>query len=159
MKKSVISGLMCGVFSLLIAENNVSVEYPNGYKEWKHVKTMIVKKNHVLGNIFHGIHHIYANDKAFEGYKNGKFEDGSVIALDFLNYEDVNETISETSRIYVAVMRKDEKKYAKTKGWGYEAYKEHSQDETITGDDVQKSCFNCHLTQEKNSYIFSKLRD
>ena len=34
--------------------------------------------------IFGGIHHIYANDKAIEGYRNELFPDGAVIIFDLL---------------------------------------------------------------------------
>jgi len=155
MKKVLLIGLVLGITSVLCAEN-VNVEYPQGYKEWKHVKTMIIKPEHPMADVFHGIHHIYANDKAYKGYKTGKFEDGSVIALDFLNYADVNATISETSRIYVAVMHKNEKMYNSTHGWGYEAFKGNSREKLVT--DVQKMCVSCHEPQVKNNYVFSKIR-
>ena len=122
MKKIVAIGLISSMMSFA-SESNIDVAFPKGYKEWRHIKTMIIKPEHPMGDIFHGIHHIYANEKAYEGYKKGKFMDGSVIALDFLNYADTNGSITETSRIYVATMVKDEKKYKKTHGWGYEAFK------------------------------------
>ena len=156
MKKILATSLILGMMSTLYAEN-VNVEYPQGYKEWKHIKTMIIKPEHPMADVFHGIHHIYANDKAYKGYKTGKFEDGSVIALDFLSYVDVNASISETSRIYVATMVKDEKKYKKTYGWGYEAFKGNSKEKLVTN--VYNMCVNCHKPQEKNNYVFSTLRD
>ena len=156
MKKVLATSLILGMMSTLYAEN-VNVEYPQGYKEWKHIKTMIIKPEHPMADVFHGIHHIYANDKAYKGYKIGKFEDGSVIALDFLNYVDVNASISETSRIYVATMVKDEKKYKETYGWGYEAFKGNSKDKLVTN--VHNMCVNCHKPQENNNYVFSTLRD
>jgi len=156
MKKMVFIGLACGLMSSLAAEN-LQVEFPQGYKDWKHVKTMIIKPEHPMGNIFHGIHHIYANDKAVDGYKTGTFQDGSVIALDFLNYADANGSISETSRIYVATMVKNEKKYKKTHGWGYEAFKGNSKEKMVTN--VYNMCVSCHESQAKRNYIFSKLRD
>lgn len=152
MKKVLIFILTLAVANSLFADNNVT--FPKEYKEWKHIKTMVIKEKHPMV-AFRGIHHIYANDIAYKGYLTGVFEDGSVIALDLLNYEDVNETISESSRIYVAVMEKDEKKYAKTNGWGYEAFKTPS-DRLVV--DVNKMCLNCHQSQKKNGFVFSKLR-
>ena len=49
------------------------VAYPEGYRDWTHVKTMIVEPGHPLYDPFGGIHHIYANEKALEGYKNENF--------------------------------------------------------------------------------------
>lgn len=144
------------ISSTILGAEESKVVYPQNYKEWKHVKTMIIKPEHPMAEIFHGIHHIYANDKAYEGYKVGKFEDGSIIALDFLNYEDVNATIGETSRIYVAVMEKQSKKFKKTHGWGYEAFNGNTEERLVV--DVQKMCVNCHTSQEKNGYVFSQIR-
>ena len=152
MKKIVIMALVLGSLSA----DNANVDFPQGYKEWKHIKTMVIKPEHPMGDLFHGIHHIYANDKAYHGYKSGKFEDGAVIALDFLNYEDTNISISETSRIYVATMVKDQKKFKKTHGWGYEAFKGDNREKLVT--DVYNMCVKCHESQEKNSYIFSTIR-
>ena len=156
MKKIVIASLVLGSMVALATEDN-NVSYPQNYKEWKHIKTMIIKPEHPMADSFHGIHHIYANDKAYAGYKSGKFEEGSVIALDYLNYEDVNDTISETSRIYVAIMQKDNKKFSKTHGWGYEAFKGNTKEKLVVN--VQKMCVSCHEPQVKSSYVFSTLRN
>ena len=157
MKKITVVGLSLLISTMaILATENTQVTYPKNYKEWTHIKTLIIKPEHPMGNIFHGIHHIYANNKAYEGYKSGTFEDGSVIVLDFLNYADVNETISETSRIYVATMKKESKKYSKTYGWGYEAFKGNTEKKLVN--DVDKMCVKCHESQVKNNYVFSKIR-
>jgi len=156
MKKLVIFSLMSVLVNQLVAQNS-GVPYPEGYKEYKHIKTMIIKPEHPQAEIFEGIHHIYANDKAYDGYKDGKFIDGSVIVLDYLQYEDKNHTIYETSRNYVAVMHKDEKKYKNTQGWGYEAFSEDSKDKRLVVD-VNKMCANCHGTKKDSGYIFSTIR-
>jgi hypothetical protein len=157
MKKITILVLALSLASELLAQNQ-SVPYPDGYKEYKHIKTLIMKPEHPQADIFAGIHHIYANDKAYKGYKNGSFEDGSIIVLDYLKYEDANHTIYETSRNYVAVMYKDEKKYKDTKGWGYEAFEGNSKDKRLVND-VNKMCFSCHLPQKRSDYVFSKIRE
>ncbi len=54
------------------------VPYPDGYRDWRHVKSMVIQPGHALHESFGGIHHLYANKKALEGYKTGKFPDGSV---------------------------------------------------------------------------------
>jgi hypothetical protein len=153
--KNILSISLLILSSQLIA-GNTDVAYPQGYKEWKHIKTMIIKKNHPLAESFHGIHHVYANDEAFKGYKTGKFEEGSIITLDLLNYVDINETIGETSRIYVAVMHKNNEKYKNTHGWGYEAFKGDTHEKLV--DNVQNMCVKCHESQKDNDFIFSKIR-
>ena len=157
MKRIMLASLALIVSSITIcATDSTNVTYPSHYKEWKHIKTLIIKPEHPMGNIFHGIHHIYANDKAYAGYTTGTFEDGSVIALDYLHYADANDTISETDRIYVAIMEKDSKKYASSQGWGYEAFKGKTQERLVTN--VAIMCANCHQSQSKRDYIFSHIR-
>ncbi len=60
------------------------VPYPAGYRNWHHVKSMVIEEGHPLFGAFGGIHHLYANPKAIEGYKSGKFPDGAVIVFDLL---------------------------------------------------------------------------
>ena len=157
MKKITVVGLSLLISTMaILATENTQVSYPDNYKEWTHIKTLIIKPGHPLGNIFHGIHHIYANDKAYAGYKSGTFTDGSVIVLDYLQYADANGTISETNRIYAAVMQRDNKKYAKTQGWGYEAFKGNTQERLVTN--VNTMCANCHKSQSKRGYVFSQMR-
>jgi hypothetical protein len=157
MKKTVLASLVLVWSSGLFADSTL-VQYPKGYKEWKHIKTMIIKPEHPMAEVFQGIHHIYANEKAYSGYKTGVFADGSMIALDYLKYKDVNHTIIESDRNYVAIMSKNESKYTKTGGWGYEAFAGNTKDKRLTADGGV-SCFECHKPQQKNSYIFSKIRE
>jgi hypothetical protein len=43
------------------------VPYPEGYRDWHHVKSMVIEKGHPLYSAFGGIHHLYANDKSLKG--------------------------------------------------------------------------------------------
>jgi hypothetical protein len=63
------------------------VPYPAGYRNWHHVKSMVIDKGHPLYEAFGGIHHLYANPKAVAGYKSGKFPDGATIVFDLLGSE------------------------------------------------------------------------
>src|SRR3954451_6435388 len=55
------------------------VPYPSGFRGWQHVKSIVVGPESPSFANRGGIHHYYANDKAAEGYRTGKFRDGSVI--------------------------------------------------------------------------------
>ena len=48
MKKILIASLLGGLLTSLVAENNATIEFPVGYKEWKHVKSMIIKPKHPM---------------------------------------------------------------------------------------------------------------
>jgi len=69
---------------LLFAADPPPVPYPEGYRQWTHVKSMTINPGHPLHAAFGGIHHLYANKKAEMGCTTGKFADSSVIAFDLL---------------------------------------------------------------------------
>ena len=72
--KNIIKTSLLG--SLLVLSVNVmagEVSYPDGYRNWHHVKSMIINPGHPLHDAFGGIHHIYANEKSMKGYKKWKF--------------------------------------------------------------------------------------
>jgi hypothetical protein len=135
------------------------VPYPEGYRNWKHVKSMVIQPGHALYGSFGGIHHLYANDKALAGYKSGKFRDGSVIIFDLLEAEDADNAITEGKRKVVGVMHKDAKKFATTGGWGFEGFAGDSKTERAVGANAKTACFDCHAPLKDTDHVFSKLRD
>jgi hypothetical protein len=152
------------VFAVLIcvlslnAQAGVSdIPYPEGYRNWLHVKTMVIKPGHQLENPFQGIHHVYANSKAVSGLKNGTYSDGAVLVFDLLNYSDKDLTIQEGERKLLGIMHKDAKKYASTGGWGFEGFAGDSKSERLVKDGGL-SCFGCHAPGKKSDYVFSQLR-
>jgi hypothetical protein len=93
------------------------VPYPQGFREWTHVKSMVIQPGHALFDAFGGMHHLYANKKALAGYKaGGKFADGSVIVFDLLDAKSADNTVQEGARKVVGVMVKDARRYAATSG-------------------------------------------
>lgn len=155
--------LLAGIISLLLSPatsgaDEHEVPYPDGYRHWSHVKSMLIEPGHPLENPFQGIHHVYANDKAIQGYKDGKFPDGSVLVFDLLDYVEEGDTIQEGDRKLVGVMHKDAKKYAETGGWGFEGFTKSSETERLTNDGGV-SCYVCHTPQEDHDYVYSRWRD
>jgi hypothetical protein len=147
---------------LLIAApawGEVPIAYPHGYREWTHVKTMHVKLGHPLHSTFGGIHHVYANKKAVEGLKRGKFPNGATFVLDLLEPREDAFATSEGPRKLVAVMHKDPKKYAATGGWGFDAFRADSRKERLVTKHSAQACFDCHAAQKKNDYVFSGFRN
>ncbi|MDH4172822.1 MAG: cytochrome P460 family protein, partial [Betaproteobacteria bacterium] len=67
-----------------LAADPAPVPYPEGYRAWTHVKSMVIQPGHALFDAFGGVHHLYANPKALAGYRKGKFPDGAVIVFDLL---------------------------------------------------------------------------
>ena len=134
------------------------VPYPSGYRDWHHVKSMVINPGHPLHEAFGGIHHIYANAKAMKGYVKGKFENGAVIVFDLLEAKSDGNAVTEGARKVVGVMRKDAKRFAATGGWGFEGFKGDSKTERAVGKNADSACFQCHAPQKESDYVFSKLR-
>jgi len=133
------------------------VAYPEGYRDWNHVKSMLIEKGHDLANPFEGIHHVYANDQAKEGLRTGRYVDGSTLVFDLLHYQQKEHAIVEKERKLVGVMVKDAKKFSKTGGWGFEGFGGDSREKRLTSDGGV-SCFSCHIPQEKSDYVYSTYR-
>jgi hypothetical protein len=134
------------------------VPYPSGYRNWVHVKSMVIEEGNPLYASFGGIHHLYANAKALSGYRQGTFPDGSIIVFDLLAAISADHAITEGPRKVVGVMVKNHLKYAKTGGWGFEAFKGNSHTERVVGANAGSSCFACHAAQQSRDYVFSQFR-
>lgn len=133
------------------------VAYPEGYRNWTHVKSMILEPGHQLYEAFGGIHHIYANDKAMKGYMDGgTFPDGSVIVFDLLEVVEGGNAVTEGSRKVVGVMQKNSKLFSETGGWGFEGFKADTRERVVKN--MNADCFSCHLSQKENDYVFSQYR-
>jgi len=135
-----------------------AVPYPKGYRDWTHVKSMIINPGHPLYESFGGIHHIYANKKAMEGYAKGKFPDGAVIVFDLLEAKSADNAVTEGARKVVGVMHKDSKKWKATGGWGFEGFKGDSTTERAVGKNAASACYNCHTQQKDKDFVFSAYR-
>ncbi len=135
------------------------VPYPTGYRHWHHVKSMVIEQGHPLFDAFGGIHHIYANASALEGYKAGSFPDGAVIVFDRLEAKRADSAVTEGARKDVAVMHKDAKKYAATGGWGFEAFGGGDPTRPVVGAGAATACYACHAPEKAHDYVFSRPRD
>jgi hypothetical protein len=144
--------------NLALAADAPPVPYPEGYRNWTHVKSMTINPGHALYDAFGGIHHLYGNPKAMQGYRNGKFADGAVIAFDLLEAKAADNTVQEGARKVLGVMRKDAKRYAATGGWGFEAFKGDSKTERAVGPNAATACFQCHTAQKNQDFVFSSVR-
>ena len=62
MKRTFIS-LMLGALAIPVWAADPQVPYPSSYRDWQHVKSMVIDEGHPLFGAFGGIHHLYANPK------------------------------------------------------------------------------------------------
>jgi hypothetical protein len=141
-----------------LAADPAPVPYPKGYRDWTHVKSMVINPGHPLYEAFGGIHHIYANKTALAGYKSGKFADGSVIVFDLLEARTADNAVQEGPRKVVGVMHKDAKRWAATGGWGFEGFKGDSTTDRAVGANAAAACYQCHTQRKDNDFVFSAYR-
>lgn len=137
------------------------VPYPVGYRQWTHVKSTIIGPKSNLYEKIGGIQHIYANEKGMEGYRTGRFPEGSILIYDFLKTEEEDSNpgvVHEGARRFTSVMVKDSKRYAATGGWGFEEFRGNSQTDRMIGAEAPKQCYACHTQQKEHDYVFSVYR-
>ncbi|MSQ59267.1 MAG: cytochrome C [Betaproteobacteria bacterium] len=120
------------------------VPYPEGWRDWRHVKSMVILPGHGLYEGLGGVHHIYANKKAMEGYKSGTFLDGAVIVVDFFVEVAKDNTVTEGERKMIAIAHKNAKKWKDTGGWGWEAFAGVDKNKRAVGANAATACYQCH---------------
>jgi hypothetical protein len=151
------------------------VDYPEGFRTFDHVTTGIVTPGFLfngvdLGAQVPGLHNIYANRPAMQGYRalgaarpgRQTFNNGSVIVFDLwepgvLESGTGSFTFQKT-RIAVAVMEKDAKKYAATGGWGFQVFDPVTKN-PLLNEKQQAECFACHAITPQTDFVFSKISD
>ncbi len=156
---SAAKSILALIITIAIAQADSSIDYPHDYRYWTHVKSMVIQEGHPLHASFGGIHHIYANDLALQGYKEGLFPDGSIIIFDLLEALNTDNTITEKQRKVLGVMVKDSKKFTSTSGWGFEGFDAGNASKPLVGNNAKEACYACHTSQKSKDYVFSKWRD
>lgn len=157
--KSILTAVSFLIFAPLGFAAESEVPYPTGYRDWHHVKSMVIEPGHPLFAAFGGVHHLYANSTAVAGYRTGKFADGAVIVFDLLEAKSADNTVTEGARKVVGVMHKDAKKYASTGGWGFEGFGGGDKTNRVVRHNAAKACFACHAPQKEQDYVFSQSRE
>ena len=157
--KQLTQAAFCVVVSTAALAADPQVPYPEGYRDWHHVKSMVIEEGHPLHGAFGGIHHLYANDKAMKGYQKGTFPDGSVIIFDLLEAVHNDNAITEGNRKMIGVMHKDSRMYKSTGGWGFEGFGGGDRSNRVVGENAASACFACHAPRKAQDYTFSIIRD
>lgn len=154
---AVLTLLAIGVGGAAAQETNV--RHPDGYRQWLHVKSMVIHdRAHPLFDAFGGIHHVYVNPVgAGTARSGGSYPDGSVLVFDLLEIKAEGGAMHEGARKFVAVMVKDAKRYAATGGWGFQAFRGNTRDQRLVTD-TRTQCFACHQSQKAADYVFSTYR-
>src|SRR5262249_30249552 len=135
-----------------------SIAYPDGYRKWAHVKTMLVGPQSPFFKSSGGIHHIYANEKGMEGYTTGRFPDGAILIFDLFETKERDGTTAEGRRQRIDVMAKESRRFSSSGGWGFERFLGDSKKPTL-GEDHRKECLDCHQRRKDHDLVFSQYRN
>lgn len=134
-----------------------SVRYPENFRRWVHVGTGVILPGGALPESEQGMHHIFANPKAVDGYASGDFADGSVIVYELREAQQKSGVIFEGERRRVDVMFKDSTLYKTTGGWRFERFFGNGQAQDAV-QDARTACFECHANAKTHGFVFSQLR-
>lgn len=133
------------------------VAFPEGYREWVHVKSALLSARHPDFQRSGGFRHIYANPKALTGHRTGMFPEGSAIVVDWIDGQDTDGMFSEGPRRRLDVMVKDASRFSTTRGWGFERFTGATRERTVT--DVAAQCATCHAGPDARDMVFSRWRE
>lgn len=146
------ASFLVGVLAIARAEDGIP--FPSAYRRWAHVKSAIVGPQSPLFATEAGIHHVYANEPALLGFRNGAFPEGSILVYDLLETKDVDGMSIEWARRRVDVMVKQSGRFGDTGGWGFATFAGGSG----TAAPHRPACFECHAKRKDRDFVFSELR-
>lgn len=134
-----------------------AVDFPEGYREWNHVKTHLVGPNNPAYPKYAGYNHYYANDKALEGYRTNNFVNGSIIVVEVREARENKGDYAIGKRKFLDVMVKDSVRYASTGGWGFEEFVESDKKKGSLNDDAKTFCYKCHDSRGVHDLVLSSV--
>lgn len=140
------------VVSVLPGWSSSAAPLPKGYHAWqKSDRKVVTDKN----SLFYGVHYLYADKHAIEGYRAGnKFPEGSRIVVEFFA---IKGTSSMDGPMQMIVLMHKDKRYKDTGGWRFAGYTAKGE---ASGIDPLKNCFECHLKEAgTQDYVISTLND
>ena len=149
--------VLSGSFALS-AQTDGTPGFPKEFRKWAHVKSVLVGPQSAAFATEGGIHHIYANDNALEGYRSGKFPNGSIIVYDLLETKEVAGNTIEGQTRRVDVMLKQSARYASTGGWEFMSFSGNDQTNGKLTTARQATCAGCHAHKKDHDFVFSEFR-
>jgi len=133
----------------LMAAGEAPIVLPEGFRTWTHVSSSLVGPENPAAPKYEGVHHVYANPQAMEGYRTGKWPDGAVIVYDqWTAVAAGRDAKGAGARKFIDVMVKDSRRFAATGGWGYTEFMAPGWTRVTEIEANPKGCDGCH---EKNA--------
>jgi cytochrome P460 len=139
------------------ADSVPTVNYPEGYRQWAHIKSTLISPAHKDFSGMGGFQHIYANPEGMTGYRTRAFPEGSTVVFDWLEMQDRGGVFVEGSRRQLDVMVKDSRRFSGTGGWGFQRFVKDSKSE-LADSPSPRQCFACHEKLKQDGLILSRYR-
>ena len=150
-------GTFLTTYRALEKQPGASVPYPDGYRDWTHVKSGVISATHRNFANSGGFQHVYANAQGMAGYRARNFPEGSVVVVDWLEMRDTAGAFVEGKRRRVDVMVKDSARFASTGGWGFQRFMGDSKTD-LAASPTPQQCFACHQQLKKDGLVLSTYR-
>ena len=122
--------------------------FPKEFLKWTRVKTSAAEAPNLV--------HIYANENAVQGYKNGKFPDGSVIVYHVIEVNERAGKTMEGATRRVDVMVKRSELFRNSGGWEFVSYPGGDPTAGKHTEARQAACASCHASRKEHDYVFSE---
>ena len=156
----VVAGSLMSLGAVATISAGDDVPFPNGFRDWFAVNSMIVTKDSPMFGQIGGMHIIYVNAQGLATLKTGgpfPYPDGSVFADDVHEFSVQDGSYVEGKKKAVTVMIKDAKKYTANGGWGFQAWAGGDPSKPLVPDAAHatQACFACHTPQKSQDFTFS----
>jgi len=142
-------------------EDGPVVPYPEGYRAWRVIKVRIVGPESSQFSTRGGIHLFFANDKAVEGFRAGRFPDGAKIVEEIVRPKEgdgpFKGTQADGARVSIDVKVKNEALFNRTGGWGFDTFKGDDKVSAIN-ESIRGRCYACHTSQKDRDFTFTEMR-
>jgi hypothetical protein len=153
-------GILLSSVAVSATPAGYEVSFPNGFRDWFVVNSMIVTKDSAMFDQIGGMHIIYVNATGLPTLKKGgpfPYPDGTVFADDVHEFSVKEGSYVEGNKKAVTVMVKDAKKYPTTGGWGFQVWAGGDPSKPLVPDAAHAipACFECHTPQKDQDYTFS----
>lgn len=145
----------------LVAAGEAPLAFPEGFRTWTHISSSVVGPENPIAPKYEGVHNIYANDKAMQGYRTGKWADGAVIVYDqWTAVPAGKDAKTPGQRKFIDVMIKDSRRFGATGGWGYTEFTADGWKRVMEVEGNQPICQTCHAkTAPGGDQVFSVFKD
>ena len=155
LKLCLFSGVLLAAILPFAAKSADDIEPPIGYRNWFHVNTMIVDKASPLFAELGGMHNVHVNSTGEAALKKGgPYPDNTMFVTDLHEFTVIDGSYVEGPQKGVAIMVKDQKKYASTGGWAFQFWVGGDPKKPLVTDPT-KQCFECHQPKKDQDYVYS----